>query len=67
MGGCALGFSPKSGYDCGDVSTWVGSLTCSISQYFILTHWQPPVPIDVPPWLPGGFTVGLFLSLDLEV
>ena len=54
IGGATLGLYPKSGYDCGGIGTWVGHLPCSISQCSTLTCWQPPVPIDVPPWLPGG-------------
>ena len=54
MGGAAPGFSLDSGYDCRSVSTWVGHLPSSIFQYLAPTCGWPPVPIDVPPWLPVG-------------
>ena len=54
IGGTTPGFSPKSCYDCGSIGAWIGSLPGSIFQYVAPTHGWPPVPLDVPPWLPGG-------------
>ena len=65
-GGATFGLFLRAAMTVG-VGTLVGHLSCSISQCSALAWGQPPVPIDVHPWLPRGPYHGAGPSLGPEV
>ena len=53
--GCtSLGVYPKSDCNWKGVSIWFCQLPDSVFQHSVLKCGQPPAPIGLPPWLPGG-------------
>ena len=48
------GIHPKGGCDCRGIGIWHCWLLCLAFQYSKPECGQHPMPLSVPPWLPGG-------------